>query len=222
VVSGCQDRRADLAARALGHLEPEADAALDAHLDGCAACRAELAELRAIADAVALADPAELDPAPVDPHLGERVVARVAREAAAVRRRRRRRVAAAVTAAAAVVVAVAVAVGLVVDGPGSGGEAPVVELAGPGEAVGSARLVARAWGTEVVLEVSGLDDGDVYWVWLTDDDGERVGAGTLVGTGERAEAVLASAVPADAARRIWVTDEADRVVLDACLRGTCS
>ena len=61
----------------------------------------------------------------------------------------------------------------------------------------------------------GLDDGDWYWLWLTGDDGKRVPAGTFRGTGGTVEVTLISALPLDAARRIWVTDDSDKVVLDA-------
>ena len=48
-------------------------------------------------------------------------------------------------------------------------------------------------------------------------DGYRVVAGSLTGTGEPARAVLASALPTAEARRIWMTDDADQVVLDASI-----
>jgi hypothetical protein len=65
--------------------------------------------------------------------------------------------------------------------------------------------------------VEGLDEGEVYWLWLTGDDGDRIAAGTLMGTGRPAHAVLAAALSADEARRIWMTDADDRVVLDATI-----
>jgi predicted anti-sigma-YlaC factor YlaD len=211
---GCADWRGELAARALGVASAEDDIALDAHLDGCRACRSELDELRASADALALADPDRLDPPDSGPFLADQIVERVAAESAAGRRRRRRRLAAvagALAVAAAVVVAVALGTGPRAE------DTPALELAGSDGVTGSAMLTDRPWGTEITLEVEGLDEGHTYWLWLTDDDGDRVVAGSLTGTGDRAHAVLASALASEDARRIWMTDEADRVVLDARL-----
>ena len=63
----------------------------------------------------------------------------------------------------------------------------------------------------------GLDKGDWYWLWLTGDDGNRVPAGSFRGTGGEVDVTLTSALPLDAARRIWVTNDSDKVVLDAKL-----
>ena len=206
----CRRWRGELARRALSHDDFAADLALDAHLDGCPSCGAELDELRAVAAAAALADPERLGRAPVAPALAERIVARVAQESAT--SARRRRLVLAVASVAAAVTAVLLALGLSNDEP-----TPVtrIELAGDGGVDGTATLTERAWGTEVTLEVSGLDEGEMYWLWLSDADGHRVVAGSLAGTGDQARAVLASALPTDDARRIWMTDGDDRVVLDA-------
>src|SRR5207302_8879808 len=56
----CRRRRELLGAYLLGHLGPEERVGLEAHLDGCAECRAELADLRPVAGALAFADPAPL------------------------------------------------------------------------------------------------------------------------------------------------------------------
>jgi len=211
---GCPDWRGELAARALGVASAEADIALDAHLDGCRECRSELAELRASADALALADPDRLESPDAGPFLADQIVERVAAESAAVQHRRRRRliaVAGAVAVAAALVVAVALGTGP------RGDDTHAIELAGSDGVTGSAMLTERPWGTEITLEVDGLDEGHIYWLWLTDEEGERVVAGSLTGTADPAHAVLASALASADARRIWMTDEADRVVLDARL-----
>jgi hypothetical protein len=213
VVTGdCRGWRGDLAARALGRRDPTRDPGLDAHLDGCPECRAELEELRAAAGALALADGRSLTPANADPTLGDRVAAHVEAGLQAARRRRRARAG----AAAAGIAALAIAAVAVAGGEGDDAGTRQVALAGTGEGEGEgeAELVERAWGTEVVLETSGLADGEVYWVWLSTAGGDRVGAGTLTGTGGEVRAVLASALPFDDAARVWVTDEDDAVVLD--------
>ena len=81
----------------------------------------------------------------------------------------------------------------------------------------AATLRSRAAGTEVAFHVSGLDRGDSYWLWLTGDDGNRIGAGTFRGTGTPTDLVMTAAIPLGDARRIWVTDEHDKVVLDQLL-----
>ena len=86
--------------------------------------------------------------------------------------------------------------------------ATTVTLAGT-DGAATAPLTATRWGTEVALQVQGLSDGEVYWLWLTGEDGQRVAAGTLTGTGTPMHAMLASALAADDARRIWITDESD-------------
>ena len=67
---------------ALGHGTPQERAAVRAHLDGCAACRAELAELTPLTARLAGVDPDRLDEQPAPPAgLGDAVLARIAAEA---------------------------------------------------------------------------------------------------------------------------------------------
>jgi anti-sigma-K factor RskA len=73
------EMRAALAAEALGALDGEERTLLHAHLAACAACRAELAELRAGAGVLAYASPA----APMDAARSGRVRARLLARAAA-------------------------------------------------------------------------------------------------------------------------------------------
>ncbi len=208
----CRHFQASLGMRALGRAD-EGDAALDDHLAECPDCRAILDDLREAGAAVLLADPAtprDTTHPPLD--LPQRIVAQITVEAA---RRRWRRIAA---VAAAIVLALAGA-GFMVARDGrrpSAPDAASIALAGS-DGSGTARLASHAWGTEVMLDVDGLSDGEVYWLWLTGDDGVRVGAGTLTGTGGPMHAVLASALPAEQARRIWLTDESDAIVLDALI-----
>jgi hypothetical protein len=208
----CRHLHGALAMRALGRAD-ELDAALDDHLVGCPDCRAELADLADAAGAVLLVDPAtprDTTHPPLD--LPVRILAQVGAEAARQRRRR--------------IVAIAAAVVFVISGAGFmiarfGGSPPSdatgVQLVGEGGATGTATLTERDWGTEVELQAEGLHAGEVYWLWLTDAGGQRVGAGTFIGTGRSLTAVLASALPTADTRRIWLTDEADAVVLDATI-----
>lgn len=219
----CRAWRGDLAVRALGRPDHEVSPGFDAHLDGCADCRAELAELRAAATAALRADIDRLHVPEPAPALADQIVARMTREAQDVaaarhtedRRRRRTRAAVAGMAAAAAAAAAVVVVAIGIDGDDGRRWGRPIELAGPDGADGTAVLVDKAWGTEVDLEVSGLEEGEMYWLWLTDETGDRVVAGTFIGTEGDATAVLAAALPMEDCRRIWLTDEDDEVVLDA-------
>jgi anti-sigma factor RsiW len=73
-----------LGVHALGRLAPGEDAAVRAHLDGCADCQAELAEIAPLRRALDGVDPERLDsPASPPPDLGEQVRRSVAAERAA-------------------------------------------------------------------------------------------------------------------------------------------
>jgi anti-sigma factor RsiW len=209
----CREWRGLLAAAALARIDDADEVALRAHLDGCPACRAELHDLTAVARSLRLADLQHVtgDVLQPSPALAERVVDRVAAARRQVRRRRLRR---ALVAAAAAVVVLGLAAVLLAR---QSDPEPTTTVVFPRseEAAGRADLERRDAGTEVRLVASGFDDGDWYWLWLTGDDGDRVSAGTFRGTGDEVDVTLTAALPLDAARRIWVTDGDDTVVLDA-------
>jgi hypothetical protein len=198
---------------AIDRLDRDEAARVLAHVDGCASCARALDELRRTATALPMVDPDVLRAVPVPPpHLADRILREVRDEARARRRRRRTFVA---LAAAAVLAIVAGVVGVLVasDGATDQREFAVEE---PGvDATFS--LAPNDEGTAVRLEHEGLDPEDVYWLWLTDESGERVSAGTFHGSTDRSTLVLQSAMPADQAVRIWVTDADDGVVLDSPL-----
>jgi hypothetical protein len=213
----CREMRAALGAAALIGRDAADDLALRAHLDGCADCRAELRELSSVARALPLADPSRFQQAAPQPPpaLAQRVLDGVARQRVQRRNRVRRRtvlgVAAAFVAAAAIVATVLLLPG------GSGG----TEVAFPTAAEGvtaHATLHGNAAGTVVSFHVEGLHEGAYYWLWLTDEEGHRVGAGTFRGTSKPVDVTMTAAVTLSEARRIWVTDKRDAVVLDSRLR----
>lgn len=79
-----------LGAYALGGLPEDAAAALGAHLDGCAGCRAELAEIAPLADVLRHVDADTLSELPAPPpDLGDRIRRRVGEERALVEARAR-------------------------------------------------------------------------------------------------------------------------------------
>ena len=217
----CRDWRGALGAAAIGRIDPAEEIGLLAHLDGCAACRAELRDLKAVARALAGVPMENVTSAPAEPSgaLAERVLESVAHERDVLRGRRKRRVlvgAGAFATAAAAVVAIVLVIG------SGGGGAPGTRVAlkspagSPVVARADVTLRAAAVGTEVdVANVAGLPSGHYYWLWVTGDDGHRIGAGTFKGTRSSTEMRLLSAVPLSEARRVWVTDDRRRVVLDA-------
>jgi len=210
----CREYRAALGAVALGTADPGEELALQAHLDGCAACRAELRELTSVAAALPLADPTHVvGDLPQPPTgLGHQVLDRVAAERSAHRIRLRRRIAVAAATATAIAAAI-LALVLVVPSSSSPAGTHVVFASRVGVSA-VATLRARDAGTEVAFHVSGLHPGDYYWLWLTGSDEHRIAAGTFQGTTKPSNLLMTAAIPLSEARRIWVTDAHDHVVLD--------
>src|SRR5262245_12268419 len=209
----CREYRAALGAVALGGADPAEELALQAHLDGCPDCRAELRELTSVAAALPLADVTHVvgDLAQPSSTLGPQVLSRVAAERTARRTRLRRRVALAAATATAIAAAIVALVLLV---PSNGPDGTHVVFASRVGVSAAATLRARDAGTEVSFRVSGLHTGDYYWLWLTGDDEHRVAAGTFQGTDKPSKLVMTAALPLSEARRIWVTDAHDNIVLD--------
>ena len=190
-----------LGAHLLGHLSPAEDTAVTAHLDGCARCRGEVAELAPVVAALDLLGARDVDsPASPPAALGGSVRAAVARERVLKDRRAARD-----SARRAMVVAVAavVAVGTVlgagyglglrsaadpgVAGGRSGTTSPVpleeVLLTGQvdGVQVRRAELVPHTWGVEVRFAATGLQAGETYRASVRSRDGRVSPAGEFVG-----------------------------------------
>jgi anti-sigma-K factor RskA len=210
----CRDWRGDLAIEALGRLDEPARTALLAHLDGCADCRAALAELSSVARALDFADPnrvGESELASPSHELGDRILGRLQRERVARHRRRTRGVLAAIAGVAAAAI---VAVALVI-ATRTGSHGTVVALRSTDAAVhAQVALFKEQAGTRVQLHVDGLDDGEWYWLWLTGADGKRVGAGTFTASRSGESLTMSSALSLERTKRIWITDAKDHVVLD--------
>lgn len=215
VSDACRDWRGEIAATAAGRPDPMRAAGLAAHLEGCRHCRDELAELEPVARALQLVDADRLAEAPAPPErLGRSVVSALSEmrrsEARAARWRRASLAVAAVAGAAAALIGV-----LALSSRTDGHDAEVVAFTtAPEGVVATVELSDAAWGTQIALDVDGLASGsdDVYWLWLSTSDGDRVAAGTFRGDGHMQ---MSAALPLDEATRVWVTDEADAVVLDA-------
>lgn len=203
-MSGCTELRELLGAYVLGGLDPDEAVAVERHLEGCAGCRAEHAEL---ATTPGLLDLARDAPPEVPTRVRDRIVA------AAAERRSGRRWA---LVAAAVAVVAAVLGGL------AGWQlapAPAVDVAVPLESVepfdGAGWAVFRPDDGQVVvrLEVDGLEpleDPAVYEAWLSTTDERIVSIGQLGDVDEAVTVELTVQGSMDDYDGFWITAEPDR------------
>lgn len=160
-----------LGAYVLNHLKgPELAAVLD-HLDDCAECQGEVAQLAPVARA--LAD-VNADKVTVPAHLEELVVRRVYAQ-----RGRRTRTTLLVTAAAAMVIAGATWWYL---RPAAPLEPVALVQQTPG-VTAEASIVPHTWGVEIKLDGQGFASGQTFQVSVTGTDGAEVSAGSFIGTG---------------------------------------
>lgn len=203
---GCREWRALLGAYALGDLAPRERGGLEAHLEGCAACRAEATALGDVARLLPLADPARFsEPAPQPPpQLAGRVAATIGGERRMERRRRGWRLGLALGGAAA---AAAVVLALFVF-PGGGDGDPVEHVRFAGLPAGFdiyATLEPHAYGTEIHIYVKGVRSGTLCRVYLEGPRGKKVSAGTFrYRWGDDSTAVLSSALDLSRTRAIEV------------------
>ena len=202
----CRHWRHLLGAYALDDLASEERAAVEAHLDGCPACRAEAEALRSVAQLLPLADPARFSqPAPQPPpELAERIAATIGGERR-VALRRRRRFGFALGGATAALAAAALAL-FVLPGGGGGDPEQHVEFGKlPGGVKIYATLEPHAYGTEIHMYVKGVRSGTLCRVYLRGPDGERVPAGTFTYRwGDDSTATLSSALDLSRIRAIGV------------------
>lgn len=171
-MTDCEAIRPELAGYVLGGLEPGEVTDVEAHLTGCAACRAELDELAPLPPLLALAAP-DSPPAPDD------LRPRVLRTA-----RRRRQVP--VLVAAALILLAALAGGIVGTLGTGEPDADMVVALGASDATGvsgDAELIQTDAGVRLDLALAGVQSASdgYYHAWL-ERDGRRVSAGTFVGT----------------------------------------
>jgi hypothetical protein len=203
----CRSRRDDIGAYLLGSLSDDRRAALQAHLDACPACRAELEELEGIARLLPLADPVRESERPVPPaHLGDAIFERIARERRMQRRRSRTR--AGIFAAAAAVIAIGA---FVLATAGDDQPTANVEFA---RSESTARLVYFPWGTQIELNVAGLPGEEVYLVWLERPTGDRIPAGSFwIPEGGHPEVTLSAALNFEDCKGIGVSNSNGKTVL---------
>ncbi len=202
---GCREWRDSLGAHALGQLPETERAGLDAHLEGCAECRAELAELESVTRVMPLADPERFaEPPQPPPGLGKRIEATIAGERRSSRRRRRLRLGLAFGGVAAAAATAVLAIFVLGAGSGSGPELRVAFSSLPPGMKIAATLEPRAYGTEVHMYVQGVPSGTLCRVVLRGPHGARLSAGTFRYRYGEDGAVLSSALDLSRTRAVVV------------------
>lgn len=221
--------REQLGAFALGQLDADERLAVQAHLDGCPSCRAELAAIAPLAGPLRAVRPERIDAQPVPPPgLGEAVLARIRAEAGvpsipAARSRTAGRSAQILraAAAAAVIALAAGAIGFGLSAQGrdaTQGALETVAVQAAADVRASAELVPHTWGLEIKLVATGFEPGLPYRVSVTDDQGRTADAGGFVGTGtDQMRCNLNSSVLRADAAEFQVVDPGGAVVLSAGL-----
>ncbi|KQS71509.1 anti-sigma factor [Modestobacter sp. Leaf380] len=214
-----RELREQLGGYALGHGAPGERAAVTAHLDGCAGCRAELAAIAPLRDRLAGVDPDRLSELPAPPPgLREAVLSRLAAEesrSGVARRPHRWRTAVAAAGVAAAGVGVGWVARPVPDPPPL--EAVAVEVADR-DVQATADVVPHTWGMEVQLHGEGFTAGEVFRVQVTETDGRVVPAGEFLGIGPgQLDCNLNSSVLREDAAGFTVLDSSGAVVLTSDL-----
>jgi len=201
----CREWRESLAAHALGTISERERAALEAHLEGCPACRAELESLAGVARLLPLASPEHFDTAPAPPPaLADRVAAAIRAERRTLRRRKLR-LGLAFSGATAAVAAAVLAIFVL---PGGGGSTPEQHVAfqalPPGLQIG-ATLQPHAYGTEIHMYVKGAPSGTLCRVFVRGPNGVQQSAGSFrYRWGDDSDAVLSAALDLSRTRAIGV------------------
>lgn len=211
---GHPEMREALGALALGQLDDDLRAAVQAHLATCPSCPAELDDLRPVVEALHRVDPDAVRPVGITPpaELDERIRRALpvadARPASTTRRWAPVAAAALVAAAAAVVVTAVV----VRDDEGAAPTSPTVVAVPRMDVargvVATAGLVDHTWGVEVKLQATGLRGGERFRMWVLGDDGRRYDAGGFIGVDD-------TTITCDMASAVLLDDAASFRVVDA-------
>jgi anti-sigma-K factor RskA len=233
MAEACDDRVDALVDHLAGRLDSDADSALLAHVATCAGCHEELRALSGPADALRRYAPDAAEDAHPSPALEDRIAAAIAAAPAggaavaapprpasldAARSRRRRRFATAmvIVAAAAVVVAIVADVAFGHQATLTGEHVALQGKDSPASA--EAVLAPRSFGTQLHIEATGLEPGEVYALWLADSADTKVPAGTFrAGTDGTITGEGRSSLPRDKAVRVWITDPSGATVAVAPL-----
>ena len=217
----CGQARLALGAYVLGALDPAERGAVQAHLDGCPACRDELAALAGLPGLLGHLTAADVEggaPTP-SPGLLGRLLAGVAAERRRTARRRRWLAAAAVTV---VLAAGGTAAGLALGGGPGTGDAVTVSATDPHTHVSAAvRLDARGWGTELHLRLSGVPAAERCRLVAVAADGHREqGAAWRTGYAGDLRLTGAVAIGSTELRRLEVVTFAGRTLVSVPVPAT--
>ncbi|MDO9380962.1 MAG: hypothetical protein Q7T56_19125 [Nocardioidaceae bacterium] len=107
---------------------------------------------------------------------------------------------------------------VVAGGPGTLGAIEPVTFAEVPEGVDvDASLVAHTWGTETVLDVSGLRTGERYRVELAETDGDVLTTGSFIAAADVTDCRMNGAVPRADVEAVRVLDASGTTVLTADL-----
>jgi hypothetical protein len=170
----------------LGKLDAGELKAMQAHLDRCPACQAEVRELEPVVAGLADAVPDRIDEVTRPPgDLEESTLAPILREIQRARSRKQQFQWSALAAAAICVVVLGLAAFTWLLEPEV---LPTEQLSFSDKARGvdvHGDLIAHDWGTEIQLVVSGLRAGQKYIVTLISEAGDEVNFGTIIGTGDK-------------------------------------
>jgi len=196
------------AAYVLGALEPVERAEFERHLNACASCQAEVSGLAGLPSLLARAAPDRVDDQAAVDRLTERATTLVQRDF--VRQQaagRRWKYSALGLVAATVVLLVALASTVMSGRTEDGGRSVALE---PGAASGTVHVDDRPWGTEISLELQGLEHRSEYYLWAIGSDGSWSAAATWASTpGGVAILTGATSMPLDELDQVLVTS-ADR------------
>ncbi len=201
----CREWRESLGALALGQLPEGERAALEAHLEGCPECRAELDSLAGVARLLPLADPERFatPAATPPPGLADRVATTIGAERRA-QRRRRARVGLALGGVTAAAVAIVLAIFVLPGGETTPERHVSFASLPPGLHIG-ATLEPHAYGTEIHMYVKGAPSGTLCRVFLRGVNGSAVSAGSFrYRWGNDSDAVLSAALDLSRTRAIGV------------------
>lgn len=227
----CDAWRGAIALAAIGRLPEGERVALDAHTDGCPACRAELAELRTVGDQLALADPAHLATAPGPPPgladrvLGaldgerradeERRVADLSAERARLRARGRARL---ISFGGAIAVAAAAVAAVVVLTTGPAPVRTTYALRGSGTSATASATVSvtgEPWGMAVTVDSHGVPAGRTLEVSMRTWTGGWWEAGTFRSVAGGTSVQMACALSPSDVVGVRVTDAGGHVVMES-------
>lgn len=198
-----------LALRVVGQLADEDAVGLSAHLDGCAACRQEAADLRALSTVLPAADPDHLGGYEMPVELERAVLVGLGAEARRDARNRRLRYTLGGAIAAGIVALALVITTVLPSGPGQ-----TVALTGTPGVHASVQLTSESWGTALHFQESGQAGGQVLWVSMRTTSGTWWTAGTYrTVTGKDVRVDMACALRLADIETVWVKTSSGRAVL---------